>query len=194
MSWPEIDGIDSAEARARWRDDGALFSSVLAQLFERFAGICRPTDEFSPEAVGDAAKRMHKLRGAASALGAKSIYFVAGQLEAAYLAGDLGTAAHLKIRLCEEMGRLQKSARPILDARTFKARAPVDAPIKAETAHELRRLDELLQRQDLAALALFQSVSPDLEQLLGEDPYRILLGHIENLRFDEAARDLRAAL
>ncbi len=156
------------------------------------------SDEAQPEEIGDAARRMHKLRGAAASLGAKSIYFIAGQVEAAYLAGDLELAAHLRTRLAEAMRRLKEAAKPVLPggagAATAAAAAAAGEGLAADTPGNLERLDELLRRQDLAALALFKSVSIDLERLLGVTPYRRIQGHIENLRFEQASHDLRAVL
>ncbi|HEX4243313.1 MAG TPA: Hpt domain-containing protein [Steroidobacteraceae bacterium] len=193
--WPEIEGIDAADARARWCGDAALFVKILAQMFERFGAACEPRDEAQPDEIGDGARRMHKLRGAAASLGAKGIYFSAGQLEAAYLAGDLELASHLRARLAEAMCRLREAAKPALRGGSEHAAAAGEGRAGgADAAQSLRRLDELLRRQDLAALTLFKSVSIDLERLLGVTPYRRMQGHIENLRFEQASRDLRAVL
>jgi HPt (histidine-containing phosphotransfer) domain-containing protein len=222
--WPEIEGIDAADARARWCGDAALFVKILAQMFERFGAACEPKDEAQPDEIGDAARRMHKLRGAAASLGAKGIYFTAGQLEAAYLAGDLELATHLRARLAEAMRRLREAAKPVLPGGSEDAAAAGRAAagegravgagegraaggdechaaaagegraVGSDTPQNLRRLDELLRRQDLAALTLFRSVSIDLERLLGVTHYRRMQGHIENLRFEQASHDLRAVL
>ncbi|HEX3848098.1 MAG TPA: hypothetical protein VHV81_12020, partial [Steroidobacteraceae bacterium] len=149
--------------------------------------------------------RMHKLRGAAASLGAKSVFFIAGQLEAAYLTVDLELATHLRARLAESLCRLRDAASPVLEkARPLAGAGMIDAAAAGTDAcagrggpgrpRDLERLAELLRRQDLAALALSRSVSIELERLLGVDPYRRMVEHIENLRFEQASRDLSAVL
>jgi HPt (histidine-containing phosphotransfer) domain-containing protein len=192
MSWPEIEGIDSVDARARWCGDVALFSMSLGQLLENFGNADRLAEELRRGGAEAAAQRVHKLRGSASALGAKTVFALAGELEAAYKAADAAAAADLLPRLTAAMTALRAHAAPVLEA------APRRAMPKAAGAgisrRELLRLDALLHRQDLAAVALFTSLSRELENLLGKVSHGRMRGHVENLRFDAAGEDLRSVL
>jgi hypothetical protein len=102
--WPDIAGIDSADARARWCGDVALFTTMLARFFDEFGDVSVPAD------IG----RMHKLRGGACMLGAKGVYQLAGDVEDACSRGDHDRAAQLSTRLTGEMQRLRENARPVL--------------------------------------------------------------------------------
>jgi hypothetical protein len=54
-------------------------------------------------------------------------------------------------------------------------------------------LDELLgllRRQNLSALARFDSIAPELQERLGDNAFQNVREHIDNLRFSEAATAL----
>ena len=111
VPWPDIDGIDSADARARWCGDAPLFISMLERLFEEFTAVDMPSDTEDLQAVSAHVRRLHKLRGSACTLGAKAVWGLAGEVEAACLAGDFRLAGELTIRLAAELRRLHESAR-----------------------------------------------------------------------------------
>ena len=115
-TWPDIAGIDTADACARWCGDAALFTSMLARLFDEFGDVSVPAQfndsvEFAPY-IG----RMHKLRGGACMLGAKAVCEVAGELEDACNRGEHARAAQLSSRLAGEIQRLREYAQPVLAA------------------------------------------------------------------------------
>jgi hypothetical protein len=112
--WPDIAGIDSADACARWCGDAALFASMLARFFDEIADVSVPAEFNDSLVITPYIVRMHKLRGGACMLGAKAVYELAGDVENACSRGDQERAAQLSTRLSGEIQRLRENARPVL--------------------------------------------------------------------------------
>jgi PAS domain S-box-containing protein len=104
MAWPDIDGIDSADARVRLCDDVELFRSVLRRCLDEFSDIGAPAD---PVVL---AGRLHKLRGGASLLGARSVQQLAADAETACNAGEAVRSGQLTSELSLELKRLRVAA------------------------------------------------------------------------------------
>jgi PAS domain S-box-containing protein len=190
VAWPDIDGIDTADACARWCGDAPLFTSMLARLFDEFRQIDMPDDGEGPAAITLHGRRMHKLRGGACMLGDKAVHELAGRVEAACMAGDAERAAQLTAALMIEMQRLIENAQTVLAA------APRPREISAAasgelTPHLIDELDSLLRQQSLAAVDYFRSLTPQLLRLMGQASYDRMRLHIDNLQFEDASMDLR---
>jgi hypothetical protein len=112
--WPDIAGIDSADARARWCGDAALFTTMLARFFDEFVDVSVPAGFDGSEGVTPYIGHMHKLRGGACMLGAKGVCELAGDVEDACSRGDHVRAAQLSTRLAGEIQRLRENALPVL--------------------------------------------------------------------------------
>jgi hypothetical protein len=114
--WPDIAGIDSADARARWCGDAALFTTMLARLFDEFGDVGVPAAFNDSLVITPYIGRIHKLRGGACMLGAKAVYELAGDVEEACIRGDHDRAAQVSIRLTSEIQRLRENTRQALAA------------------------------------------------------------------------------
>lgn len=125
--WPDIAGIDSADACSRWGGDAALFTTMLARLFDEFGEVYVPAEFNDSEGVAQYIGRMHKLRGGACMLGAKGVYELAGEVEHACIRGDHDRAIEVSIRLADEIQRLRESAQPVLAAAQHHERGLTDA-------------------------------------------------------------------
>jgi hypothetical protein len=112
--WPDIAGIDTADARARWCGDAVLFTTMLARFFDEFGDVSVPAAFNDSLVVTPYIGRMHKLRGGACMLGAKGVYELAGEVEDACNRGDQDRAAQLSTRLAGEIQRLRENARPVM--------------------------------------------------------------------------------
>jgi HPt (histidine-containing phosphotransfer) domain-containing protein len=190
--WPEIEGIDAADARSRASGDQALFRSILERLIGEFSDLATPAPTDDAAALARHAARMHKLRGSAGMLGATSIHQLAGEAEAACRGGDVDRAAHFVTRLVTQMQRLADAAAPLLEA----ARAPPEvaeppADVDLDPA-ELADFVSLLRQQSLGALDRFSALSAGLRTRLGPAPYQVVRDHVHNLRFAEAVKALEA--
>jgi PAS domain S-box-containing protein len=181
MAWPEIDGVLSADARLRLSDDVRLFLSSLARLLVEFSDLTMPA-EAQCDLVQQAA-RMHKLKGSAGMLGAKTIHALASQAETACVGGSWERASEIAVMLSEHMQRLRDSATPVINA----ARARTDGLVTAEeaglTPDLLNELAQLLQQQNLSALDRFRCLEPQLRRHLGADRFESLRTHIDALQF-----------
>jgi hypothetical protein len=125
--WPDIVGIDSADACERWCGDAALFTTMLARLFDEFDQLNVPAEFNDSEGVAPYIGRMHKLRGGACMLGAKGVYELAGEVEEACNRGDYDRAVEVSIRLTDEIQRLRESAQTVLAAAQHRERGITNA-------------------------------------------------------------------
>jgi PAS domain S-box-containing protein len=190
VGWPEIEGIDSSDARARLSDDRDLFRATLSRLLDEFSDVAiEPMAD--PVALAVHSARMHKLRGSAGMLGAKAIQQLACESEAACAAGDAARAAQLATRLATILQRLQQSAAPALMAAQTQEAATLSNRAELEP-QDLVDLVELLRQQSLSAIDYFSSISPQLRGLLSEESYELVRNHIDNLQFTDAANALEA--
>jgi PAS domain S-box-containing protein len=190
LSWCEIEGIDSRDARERLSYDFGLFQLLLRRLLDEFSDLAfQGADPVSAPFNVDAG-RMHKLRGCAGMLGAKAIQQLAGEAETAYAAGATDRASALVARLATQLQGLQRSAAPVLSARSSEAdREPADVGVELGP-EALADFIALLRQQRLAATDRFTLLLPQLRRLLPADEFRTLRGDMENLRFSEAAESL----
>jgi CheY-like chemotaxis protein len=170
--WPEIEGIDSKEARDRLGGDGALLRTVLERLLDEFSepvstliGPVRisPTHE---------AGRMHKLKGCAGMIGANEIQRLAGEAEGAYRAGELAVAADLSGELRVQLRNLRRSVADVFGGEQL---VPIEEAIEAEGDYiaaqpdELAELIDQLRSQNVTASVLFQRRSAHLGLALGTE-------------------------
>ena len=188
--WPEIEGIDSMDVRARLSDDLDLFRSMLKRLLEEFSDVAIAGVAEGPVALTVHAGRMHKLRGIAGTLGAKAIQELAGEAEAACVACELERATHLATRVAAMLQGLRQSTASAFAAAPAWAEDEALLSGDALEPQVLAALVDLLRRQSLSAKDRFNSLSPQLRRLLSTDSYKLVRDHIDNLQFSDAANAL----
>jgi hypothetical protein len=115
-TWPDITGIDRADASARWCGDAALFTTMLARFFDEFVDVSVPAGFSDSLVITPYISRMHTLRGGACMLGAKAVYELAGDVEDACIRGDHDRATQLSTKLTGEIQRLRENVRQALAA------------------------------------------------------------------------------
>jgi PAS domain S-box-containing protein len=108
--WLEIDGIDTDDARGRWCDDWDLYRSMLARCLDEFSDIAVPAAISDSAALAIQESRLHKLRGGACMLGARTVQVLAADAQAACAAGDAAQAARLAEKLSTHMQVIRSSA------------------------------------------------------------------------------------
>ena len=193
--WPEIEGIDSSDARARLGGDLSLFRSMLRRLLNEFSEDSTPSDRAAGDALTTPAGRMHKLRGSAGMLGAKAISELAGEVEGAWLEGRSECATVLERQLATALRKLRQNAAPVLLAAALGVdEAGLSAVAQGEAFEPalMTELVDLLRQQSLAALDRFQLIAPALRRQLGETSYARISGLVDDLKFVEAADALEA--
>jgi PAS domain S-box-containing protein len=188
-SWPEIEGIDSHDARERLSGDVGLFRSLLKRLLDEYSDLSVPAAA-DPVALALYGGRMHKLKGNAGMLGAKEIHGLCGEAEAACVARDQGRAVELTARLIELLQRLREdTAEELVAARdgVTDAEPASGAPL---APRDLADLVDLLRRQSLSATERFNALAPQLRRLLSKSSYDIVRNHVDNLQYNDAAEAL----
>jgi PAS domain S-box-containing protein len=191
--WMEIEGIDTSDARARLSGDFDLFRSMLKRLLNEYADVMLPVVTVDPLGLAAHSGRMHKLRGTTGILGAKAIYQLAGEVEAACVAGDADRASRLTTNLAALLQRLHTCA-----AVTFKEGRVQSDEVGLESGGELEpyaltELVDLLRRQSLSAVDRFSTLAPQLRLLLGKSTFETVRCHMDNLEFNDAATALEAS-
>jgi len=192
QKWPEIQGIDSADVRERLSDDVDLFQSMLKRLFGEFTGDGSPAEPPDLASLPGYAGRMHKLKGSAGMLGAKAIQELAREAEVACAAGDLIHTAALTSSLTAQLARLQEQvANTIMPAGQCEEANPLSGRPILEP-QDMADLIEALERQNLWASRRFIVLAPQLRQILPAALFEKLRDDMDELRFSEAARTLKA--
>lgn len=187
--WPEIDGIDGADARARLGGDRQIFSSLLERL-------ARDLDDFCAEVRAETglgglahwAARLHKLRGTAGNLGAHRFAQAAAELEKRARAGDtaLGPALTLLGVEATELSRAVRGAPAAAPAATGRESAP-------PTALEWDRFLKALAEHDFDALESFPRFSAWLCARIGTERHDELRAALDELDFARARDIARGA-
>ena len=187
--WPQIEGIDANDSRRRLAGDVKLMRSMLQRMLA-MCDECLGTPANTPEQRQVLAELMHKLRGSAATLGAKSIATLAGQIEMACQQDQAEAVAPLLAQLGEATRQLQVAAVAWLQA------APEPPPTEGGAAPlDPQRLAELvraLQVADLEGLDLFETLAPSLSPLFDAPTFERLRAHVENLEFDQALVVIRS--
>ena len=186
-AWPEIEGIDSEDARERLNNDFELFRSMLKRLLGEFADVALPGQASDAGTLATHAGRMHKLRGSAGLLGAKAIQRLAGEAEAACVGGDVALAAPLAEDLASELHRLRQSAEPAFQSRQAPAEEVLQQGGDPLEMSALAELVGLLRQQKLSAMDRFKTLSSQLRGHLRQGEYERVEDHLDNLRFSDAA-------
>jgi light-regulated signal transduction histidine kinase (bacteriophytochrome)/CheY-like chemotaxis protein/HPt (histidine-containing phosphotransfer) domain-containing protein len=109
VSWPEIAGIDVADARKHLCDDAALFRALLQRFLSDYSHITVPSSRSAPAVLAELASRLHRLKGAAGTLGAKAIQHVAAEAETACADGDATRAGQRSFELATLLDALRMS-------------------------------------------------------------------------------------
>jgi len=187
-AWPAVDGIDSSDVCRRLGGDVELFKSMLRRLLKDFDDLNSGDDKAVDDLVTLAA-RMHNLKGTAGTLGAKVIYLLASQAEAASRAFNAERTAALSRALGEHLAALRSAS-----ATLFNSVDPLDETGQASgefsnlRSEDLTELLALLRGFNLDATARFAALANQLRHRLGKDSFALVREHVESLQFDDAAR------
>jgi PAS domain S-box-containing protein len=188
--WPEIDGIDTAQARRRFAGDSAMFGDMLAAVL----ALC---DEALlqgaqvPRDTAALAGLMHRLKGNAATLAASGLAETAARIETACRRRReeaLAPALEDLGRLARRLARAAAGVTGATKDRRKPSRTAAPMPIA-----ELEQLLRALLAQDLDALGLFQRIAPSIEAHMGTNAAAVLAEQIRGLRFAEAVATLREA-
>jgi len=186
--WPEIDGIDTAQARRRLGGDVDLFRRMLNRLL----ALCAQADSLHLQSQPDSialAHLMHLLKGNASTLAASRLATTAGDIEAACRQGRDELIGPALEDLARQARHLESAAASFLAAA---------APVTAHGAEGFDRTQmdaflRALRSHDLSALGMFQRLAPALRDILEAKAMDALTAQVQALRFAEALATLQAS-
>ena len=196
IDWPAIDGIDMLAARQLLSGDHGLFMGLLERFLRDTASLPGELPAWSRDPAADRRQallaRLHKLRGAAGALGANDVAGVSQRLELALRQG--APAEDLTQALADALARLAVAGgRAVAAHARDQAQAQDRQPTAAApTPRQLQSLGALLQRQDLDALDHYGELAAGIRQLAGVESEAALRDAVQSLDFARAQRLLDA--
>ncbi|MFM6989580.1 MAG: PAS domain-containing protein, partial [Arenimonas sp.] len=185
--WPEIAGIDNAQAAARIGDDWPLFTRMLKRLLRDsvdFTVTPAPTVLVDEARQRELAARLHKLRGNAGLLGAMELHRLAGEAETHCREKRLSPLRATLENLASALQELGASADGILN--TVEPAADT-VPAPATDGATIAHIRSLLAANDLEALTLIKAEAAGLRSLIGHEGYASLQDAVEELDFGKAA-------
>ncbi|MGJ9416155.1 PAS domain-containing protein [Massilia sp. CMS3.1] len=185
---PNMPGVDLKAALPRFKGSIAAFNA----LFTRFVGGAGQTlDELHAQLQGadraGALATAHRLRGVSANLGATRLAAHALELEAALHAGDDPQAKSRLTPLRAELASLQAAARGLAPGLQASPAADVGT-------HALAQLLELLQNNNMRAIAAHAALAPGLGARLAASEAGELAEAVATLRFAHAALLVEAIL
>ncbi|MBT9464752.1 CHASE domain-containing protein [Hydrogenophaga sp.] len=196
-AWPQIPGLDGALAHQRLGGDLELWLKSLQRLQDEFGDLAMRALTL-PDAGTERqtlAARLHKLRGSAGTLGATELMQLAQALETGLI--DDRPPAQLDARwraLQNALEALRRHSEPVLKA--ARSAAPSNPPAMPSEAAEadLPHFLELLQRQDLDALAWWKLHASGLKVRLGAATVERVGHWLDELDFASASAALTEEL
>jgi len=187
--WPLIQGIDAQGASMRLMGDSVFLLSVLRSLLAEFADLAREGHEPYGESPSALAARLHKLQGSAGVIGIDGVRQQAAEGEAALKDGDIHRADRALRALGAALRDLQTAAQPFFDAADARPAADDDAaPVDPDA---LASLVDLLRKQSMAAIPLFDELGPSLCNSLGRERFAALERAMQALQFRQAVEILQ---
>lgn len=185
VRWPTIVGVDTAGMADVFGDDVATYVELLQMMCndnlpdDLAAATAAPIDR---EALR---RRMHKLRGSASMLGAHDIAARTTSIEANCTTDDV-TDAQLAEATSTIAAQLVDIAAGVA---AFQRQGPRETPAPAHVAPtaDLIALERLLHDHDLGALEVLDDHAAALNARLGESGHRTFVALVHSLKFTEAA-------
>ncbi|RJP71644.1 MAG: response regulator, partial [Comamonadaceae bacterium] len=186
--WARLHCIDHAAALERLGGDTELFLRTLRRMLGEFGTL---PAEATPAALDAPARqalasRMHKLKGVAGTIEARTVYAQARTLED-LLRGEGSEPAIARAwhGLGAALAELDLATRSLRDAATPATPSSEAAPPLDDG--QLAAFRQLLLNQDLDALSFFADRQAALSQRLGTDTTQRIAQLLDGLGFDEAA-------
>jgi HPt (histidine-containing phosphotransfer) domain-containing protein len=213
--WPEIEGISTSVATKLLQGDAALFADLLRRFVKDYGSadfVLRP--DHTTDQRRELVARVHKLRGSAGMLGANTLHAIAGSLETALrrLDSQPQESGELIHSVETQVASLNDALRQLVLASSVVTNTPANAhqsppagnvgPVhsaqhegldEAQTQKLLTFL-QLLNKQDLAAMAQVDTLAAELTALMGAQNHGLMRESIYALDFARATQMLATIL
>ncbi len=190
--WPEISGVDAAEASRRVAGDLDLFLRSLRRLVADYGDLA-DVNSRGWDRPGSA--RFHKLAGNSALLGATELHRLARAVEAGAAAPDGVPMGALKTALAREIEHLVLDVSRYFAMQEERTGATSGAQTPAETpaGMGLDHLCRQLERHQMSALEQFQALQPVLREHLGPDAFERAERAMDELQFAAVLSEIQAA-
>jgi PAS domain S-box-containing protein len=189
VPWPQIDGVDARDVRARLGNDALLFRSMLKRFIDEYSeAAMAPLDEAA--SLGEQTGRMHRLKGSAGMLGVTAIQQLAGEAEKASISGERERFRALTLQLGLQLRQFRLNAVAALEVASTQADIADLERDKELEPQLLADLVRLLRLQKLSAVERFNCLSVRLRQRMGAASFEALSADISNMQFADAANTL----
>ncbi|WP_091817904.1 CHASE domain-containing protein [Marinobacter mobilis] len=193
--WPQIEGLDQAQAQRFLMNDKALFLKTLDRMIEQHANLAEPVgaaidEPSSTELRLQIAAQCHKLRSSSGMVGAQLIQALAAEVEELLKSPDSNVEPSLE-KLALALGELISASRDVLK-KWRREREAVNSvnndtnEIVHCSTEDVSALVSALASSDLVALDLVEHMKAGLHSTLGEKKFSELQRNLERLNFDSA--------
>lgn len=197
--WPEIEGLTNNSGM--FQGDKALFVQALNRLLAENENLELSADESlaaidSEQARMALASQLHKLRGTAGTIGAKSLYQHASELEISLRKGGTQLEA-LRKYIADDIASLRTNSAAFLNAwADLQAKHEVIdlSDVTPMRDADIEALIEKLDDHDLAASSIFKQSANSIRSLIGHSAFAELEQMIQTLDYQAAAEILRKSL
>ena len=187
-----LESVDRNFVEQMFGNDVELFTSLLGRVLREFAEFAEPMElDLSDEPARKAlTAKLHKFRGSAGVIGAKTIQRLAGAAERALEEGQPAELVEAVLRqLASSITALAEDGRPLLDGVATKqaaATAKLPPPVPA-TEPMLTGFLELLDNHNLGAIDRFNDIAASLSIAFGSASFDRLKDAVDGLEFGQAA-------
>ncbi|MBF0339602.1 MAG: CHASE2 domain-containing protein [Magnetococcales bacterium] len=182
-----LPGIDIADGLGRTNGNRGFYRKILGKFMENQIGVVeRILDCLEQNALADAVREAHTLKGVAGNVGARALHEVAGNLESALkLRGQLVDHALIET-VAVELKRVMSGIQSMQQARENPA-GVAGTPIDwAETSRLTARLRFLLEDDDADAMALLMTLKSVLSGPHFQAWLQTMVDHVGKYHFEEA--------
>jgi two-component system, sensor histidine kinase and response regulator len=161
---PDLPGIDLATALPRMGGDFGALAGLLRRFIQSQGDAVAEVRELLAAGLQQqASQALHRLRGVAANLGAAEVAQLTAQAEAALLEGRPEQLQHLLAALHDALATVAAGAGKLPAAKAGQPVHAFDDASATTLMATLAQLQDLLQNNNLKALALFQTLRPRLE-------------------------------
>ncbi|MDO6593567.1 CHASE domain-containing protein [Neptuniibacter sp. 1_MG-2023] len=198
-TWPDISGLNHAQAKKLLLGDEQLFLDTLDNLLQEYANLMvPPAVDFDKNRETDQrlqiASQVHKLRSVSGMVGAEKIQLLAAEIETA-LRAENEPVMNLLSELALALQTLQQASSRLIDARRKEKDSAVnqESNLSSNLSEPVFKQDvvehilTLLTEQDLSALAKVEEHSAMLREALGYKGFKELNDSLMKLNFEQAA-------
>ena len=188
--FPDIAGIDAGQARLRLDGDVELFDSILRTLVEQFGdGVGSVRQDLMAGRLTEAARGLHRLRGAVGAVSAENLVGLCTEAETALREGWTHAVPPLLEAIEPALAALLAAVRGYLANRP----AAVDDVVPPVDAAAFAALLRALCERNADAFDQFARLRGGIAARCGRDAADQCASAIDRLRFEAAAEILSQA-